>query len=122
MLVDEHILPDGSVSRVHLTAAGDRVLLQADGAPRALPLSALAAVMRRYGRPLEAEVAPAPDDAVLDFPDGSGLRRFAFRAAVDAAARDYLLWIEPGREPLAALATSIAAALAHLARRVGAPP
>lgn len=81
---------------------------------RPLPPGALAAVMRRYGKPLEEPVARREDSIALG--DGATLARFRHLATYDVIAKDWLLYEAPNAEPLAELATSVTAALSHLAR------
>lgn len=117
MLVDEHTNDDGAVVRMLLRQdEGGSLLLDVAGETLALPDGALAAVMRRYGKPLE-ESAPLNIDARLDLPDGASLERFRFLRRYDVIARDYLLYREQGRLPVCEMATSVSAALLHLARR-----
>ena len=92
---------------------GDEVL--------ALPGGALEAVMKRYGKPLDAPEREMMVDQRLELGDGRALVRFRFMRRYDVIARDYLVLYEPGAEPLCEMATSIAAALDHLARRFGQP-
>lgn len=90
-------------------AVGDEVLPLPDGA--------LEAVMRRYGKPLEAKAEEMMVDERLDLGDGSSLVRFRFMRRYDVIARDYLVLYRPDGEALCEMATSITAALDHLARR-----
>jgi hypothetical protein len=117
MLIDEHIRPDGGLVRTHLEAAGaDRVRLVADdGTHGELSVAAVDKVLRRYGRPLEAGIVADGDAVTLG---DHKLARLRFKAVVDADSRDYLVWHAPGAEPLAALATTIAAALRYLVLRL----
>jgi hypothetical protein len=117
MLIDEHIRPDGGLIRTHLHAAGaDRVRIVADdGTHGELSVGAIDKVMRRYGRPLEAGLSADGESVALG---DHRLARLRFKAVVDADARDYLVWHPPGDEPLAALATTIAAALRYLVLRL----
>jgi len=117
VLVAEHILPDGGRSLTHLEEApgGVRLRVDQDGTDALLPGAAVEAVMQRYGKPLD----PAHDEAggeAITLGVGKSLERMRFRAAVDVEARDYLVLRGTG-EPLAALATGVAAALRFLARR-----
>ena len=91
-----------------------------------LPAAALPAVFRRYGRPLEEGVQPAPvaaadeADAPLWVPLAGGgqarLWRFQFLPYGWVHSADYLLWECAGSEPLAAPAPLVASALSALAR------
>ena len=81
-----------------------------------LPDGALAAVMRRYGKPLE-ESETLNIEERIDLPSGASLERFRFLRRYDVIARDYVLYREQGHLPLCEMATSVSAALVHLARR-----
>lgn len=124
--IDEEIRDDGEVQRVFLRAiapgsdGGEHgVYLTADDGLRgALPVKAVAAVMRRYGKPLDPEVsAQGPG---LDLGHGRTLQVLRYRARVDASSRDYLVWRAPGEEPLAALSRGITAALRYLVESMAA--
>jgi hypothetical protein len=117
VLIDEHIRPDGAVTRTTLEAIGpDRVRLAADdGVTGELSAAALEKVMTRYGRPLDPAVAVTGDAITLG---DARLARLRYHAPVDAEARDYLVWQAPGSEPLAALANGVAAALRYLVLRI----
>ena len=86
-----------------------------------LPDGALDAVMARYGKPLDALEAEMMVDERLELGEGRALVRFRFMRRYDVIARDYLVLYAPEREALCELATSIAAALDHLARRFARP-
>src|SRR5262245_1273139 len=85
-----------------------------DGMSGELALSIVDHVMRRYGRPLDDGIALEGDSLVCGT---CHLRRLRFRAAVDAEGRDYLVWDCPGSEPVACVATMVAAALRFLLSR-----
>lgn len=113
LLIDERILAGGEHARVWASVADGRVLLEDDaGALGALPVLALDRVMVRFGRALDPEIALA--DEALACGGGRVLRRLRFHARVDTEARDYLVWERPGEEPIAAISTTVAAALRHL--------
>ena len=86
------------------------------GEPRPLPDGAVAAVMRRFGKPLEMDAPPAEE--TLDLGAGQTLARFRFLRRYDVIARDYLVYAAPGAEPLCEMATAVTGALEHLARRL----
>jgi hypothetical protein len=73
---------------------------------------AVRTVMQRYARPLDPEVELSGPTLALS---GDRLRRWRYRAAVDAIGRDYLVWESDSQGPAAALAVSVTAALRHLA-------
>jgi hypothetical protein len=85
-------------------------------AHQALPLpdGALDAVMSRFGKPLEGALPPIEE--ALDLGDGRQLVRFRFLRRFDVIARDYLALVTPDADPVCELATSVTAALHHLAR------
>ncbi|HEY1554217.1 MAG TPA: hypothetical protein VGF94_05250 [Kofleriaceae bacterium] len=117
LLLDERIRADGSVARSWARCTGGKLeLADDDGTHGALSIAALDRVMCRYGRPLADGVAPAGD--VLELPDGRRLSRLRYHAAVDAIARDYLVWERAGEAPLAVLATHATAALRYLVGRL----
>lgn len=82
-----------------------------------LPDGALEAVMKRYGKPLDAPESEMMVDERLELDAGCALVRFRFMRRYDVIARDYLVLYRRDEEPLCEMATSITAALDHLARR-----
>ncbi|HSO37745.1 MAG TPA: hypothetical protein VLT33_34700 [Labilithrix sp.] len=102
--------------RTQLSADGGALTLIVGGEARPLPDGALAAVMRRFGKPLEMDAPPAEE--TLDLGDGHALSRFRFLRRYDVIARDYLVYVAPGAEPSCEMATAVTAALEHLARRL----
>jgi hypothetical protein len=116
LLLDERLRADGSPARLWAEAGAARLRLRDDDGPCGeLPIAAVEVVMRRYGRPLDPEVVV--EGPWLDLGGGRRLRRLRYHAAVDATGRDYLVWEAEGAEPLAAMATTVAAALRHLVGR-----
>ena len=123
LMIDEAIRADSSVVRTYLSLVpgdGDRVRIDVDGGTSgALSATAVAHVIRRYARPLDADLIPLLGTAPrLPFPDGSALVVLHWRAAVDAAGRDWLVLVTATDEPHAALATGVAAALRYLVLRL----
>lgn len=103
----------GAHHRVSLRARGaEALVLEEDGLELgAVPPLAVRVTMLRYGRELEPGLEVSGEALAV----GPGaLGRYRYRAAVDAIGRDYLVWSEPGLAPVAALATTVAAALRHL--------
>jgi hypothetical protein len=111
----------GSLVRTGLALEEDGLALRIGDELLPLPDGALDAVMRRYGKPLDAREEDMMVDERLDLGDGRSLVRFRFMRRYDVIARDYLVLYEPDAEPLCEMATSIAAALDHLARRFARP-
>jgi len=120
LLIDEHILADSSVVRTHLQVDGDHVRIEVEGGTSgALSTTAVSHVIRRYARPLDDEVAALLDAAPrLALPGGAALALLHWRAAVDAAGRDWLVLLTPGDDPQAALSSGVAAALRFLVLRL----
>ena len=123
LLIDESLNEDGSARQMHLLVVpvdepgGDpRVRVVDDDATLGvISVAALCTIMRRYGRPLD-RAAGAPGE-VMPLGQGRTLGRLRFRAAVDAAGRDYAVLSEPGREPLATLGRQLASALRFVLMR-----
>jgi hypothetical protein len=120
LLLDERILADGTHARTWATAVKeDRIAIRDDdGTTGELSVSALDRVMLRYGRALDPSVSL--DGAERLVVGSHALRRLRFHAIVDATGRDYLVWERPDGEPLAAIATTITAALRYLVLRIAA--
>lgn len=113
LLIDEHLRMDGTTVRTHLGWEDGRVTVTSDdGIHGVLSVAAIAKVMERYGKPLDAAVALEGPRLALG--PGAALRMLRFRAQVDVIARDYLVWEQVGAEPLAALSNGVAAALRYL--------
>lgn len=123
LLIDEHIRADSKLIRTWLRPLpGDKVAIDVGFDDEAAePLAALAAtsvahVLRHYGRPLDDAVAAELGAAErIELGAGLALARLHWRAAVDAAGRDWLVLLADGAEPLAALAPGIAGALRFIA-------
>jgi len=104
--------------RTQLAAEDGALVLVVGGARLPLPDGALAAVMRRFGKPLETDAPPAAETLALGA--GHTLARFRFLRRYDVIGRDYLVYAAPDAEPLCEMATAVTAALEHLARRLAA--
>lgn len=98
-----------SAGAVHLDAEGDGVAVVLSDGRFPLPSGAIAAVMKRYGAPLD------PAEKLVDVAslpvDGERLRHVRHKEIWDVIARDYLVLGE-----LCVLATHVAGALEHLGR------
>jgi hypothetical protein len=99
--------------------AGSLVVRVAGEPAKALPVVALERIMDRYGKPLAEEVAI--DGPRLDLGEGKTLTLIRHLARYDVVARDFLVFVAPGREPLAELAVAVTGALVHLAEAIGSP-
>jgi hypothetical protein len=121
LTIHEWLTEDGSTETVAIGRADDGALLVRVGRepPVSLPMIALERVMDRYGKPLAEGIAT--DGPRLDLGDGRALCRIRHRARYDVIARDFLVWTEDAREPLAELAVAVSGALVHLAKVAAAP-
>ena len=82
-----------------------------------LPAVAVERVLARFGRELDPDVAAAhlATSPMIGLAGGAQLRQMRFHAIVAAEARDYLVWqATPTAAPIAAIATTVTAALRHL--------
>jgi len=113
MKIHETTMPDGTLSRTFLRKDEGGLAIVIDDVAHELPNGALAAVMRRFGAPVDPEQR-VTTIATLDLGDGT-LCHVRHLAGWDVIARDWLVYQAAGGEPLAALATTVAGALAHLA-------
>jgi hypothetical protein len=113
--VHERTTSAGELRGVYLTVDRDALWIVDDGESRVLPNGALAAVMARYGAPLDP-AEPVNEVGALDLGRGCTLRALRHLGRFDVIARDYLVYASPDAEPRCALAVTVAAALDHLAR------
>jgi hypothetical protein len=115
LVIHESIGDDGAPRTVEVGAEdGQLVVRTAEWGTVVLPMLALERVMDRYARPLAEDVALDGPSVSLG-PSGM-LYRIRHLARYDVIARDFVVWAPPGREPVAELATSVSAALVHLAK------
>lgn len=125
LLIDEHIRADSRLVRTWLRPLADgsgKIAVDVgtgDEPPEtlaALSAGSVAHVLRHYGKPLDADVVTDLTTAErIELGDGVLVARLHWRAAVDAAGRDWLVLLAPGAEPLAALAPGVAGALRFIA-------
>lgn len=113
--VHEATTAAGELAPVHLACDGGQLALASEGTVAPLPPGALEAVMARFGAPFDPSESLVRVDA-LDLGGGRVLRHVRHLARYDVIARDYLLYERPDGEALGALATTVTAALSHLAR------
>ena len=114
--IHETITATGATSFVHLTVRdGGLAIVLDDETPLTLGEGALEAVMTRFGAPLEPS-EPLIAVGALDLGGGRAVRHVRHLARYDVIARDFVVYDVPGRDALCALAVTVSAALAHLAR------
>ncbi len=114
ILLHESPRADGSFERVMLEHGDDGLALKDDAGVHPLPEGALAAVMKRYGKPLESALPRGEE--VLTIGEGERLVRFRHKSIFDVIGKDYIAYEATGEETLAELATAVTAALSHLAK------
>jgi hypothetical protein len=115
MKIHETTKADGTLAPISLLSDDGVIGLVSDEDHWPLPAGALDAVMARFGKPLEPSERLSDVDAI-DLGEGRRLRHVRHLALYDVIALDYLVYEVPEREPLCALATTVAGALAHLGR------
>jgi hypothetical protein len=113
--IDEATSATGELSAVFLRLEAGVLEIVADGGAVALPDGALGAVMADLGAPFDPE-ARITLVATLELDRGRALRHVRHLSGYDVIARDYLVYDSGDGEPLCALATTVAGALAHLGR------
>lgn len=115
MKIHETTRADGSFAPVDLRVENGELVVQSDEGACALPDETLVRVMERYGAPIEAGTKLTDVDAI-DLGEGKRLRHVRHLARYDVIAKDWLVYEARGREPVCALANTVASALLHLAR------
>lgn len=115
MKIHEITRADGSLAPVELSQYDGELWLKREKKVRAVPEGALAAIMRRFGAPLDTRAKLIEID-VLQIRRGERLRYVRHLDIYDVIARDYLVYEAPDRAPECAMATTVAGALEHLAR------
>jgi hypothetical protein len=115
--IHEATTASGALSAVGLAHSHGALALVNDEGTFPLPEGGLEAVMVRYGAPLDLDAAPKLMlVGTLALAGGRALRHVRHLATYDVIARDYLVYDAPGKEPLCALATTVAGALDYLGR------
>lgn len=115
--IHETTRSDGGLDPVFLVAQDGTLGIMSGAGSFTLPDGALAAVMARFGKPLERSERVILV-AALDLGDGCVVRHVRHLARYDVIAHDYLVYEAAGEEPVCALATTVAGALDHLGRAV----
>jgi hypothetical protein len=115
LLIDERTRTDGEAARTWLELLEGRLALRFDDTLVAIIEDGVfEAVMHRYGKELADDIVVS--GPTLELEGGRRVSLFRHRARYDVIAKDFLVFEVPNRAPVAELATSVAAALAHLAR------
>jgi hypothetical protein len=118
--IHEITTASGALSAVFLRLEDGVLVLGGDHEAFVLPHGALEAVMARFGAPLDPS-SRVVSVAMLELGSGRALRHVRHLARYDVIARDYLVYEAADREPLCALATTVAGALDHLGRAGACP-
>ena len=111
--IHELILPSGELSSIFLERTSNALVLVGDDGALTLPNGSLRAVMLRYGAPFDPD-AVSERQGALELEGGAELCHVRHLAGYDVIARDYLVYSEPGLDPVYAMATHVAGALRHL--------
>jgi hypothetical protein len=115
LLIDERARGDGATERTWLELADGKLALRFDETLVAIvEQGAFEAVMKRYGKELADDIALG--GPTLELEGGRRISLLRHRARYDVIAKDFVVYQAPNRPAVAELATSVSAALAHLAR------
>ena len=113
--IDERIGDDGASVITELARDDETIRVVDDGrVVGELSCETIRAVMNRYAKALDDGIALCGPS--LDLGEDRRLVMLRHRARYDVIARDFLVFVTKDEEPRAALSTTIAAALIHLAR------
>ncbi len=113
LLIHQRTREDGTLEDLFLSREDDALRVEIGTDEQALiPIEALVAVMRKFGKELAPEIRLT--GALLDLGEGRSLALFRHLARYDVIARDFLVFRAPEEEPIAELASSVTAALMHL--------
>ena len=116
LLLHEVTQPSGKLGLIWLELLESALGLRFDeGDVQPVPLAVLAAVMRRYGRPLGEDTQL--EGPTLCLPGGERLTSLRHLARFDIIAKDYLVYQPVHGVPLVELATGVSAALSFLLSR-----
>lgn len=121
MKIHEVTLETGALAPVELVSTNQGPAIRREEETFVLPAGAIAAVMKRYGVPLDPDAKKTHEVAALDLGTGERVRHVRHLDFYDVIGRDYLVYEAPGSDPVCAMATRVAAALEHLARAAAAP-
>jgi hypothetical protein len=113
LLIHQRTREDGTLEDLFLSREDEALRVQIGDEDEALiPIEALVAVMRKFGKALADEVRLVGPS--LDLGQGRSLVMLRHLARYDVIARDFLVFRAPNEEPLTELASSVTAALMHL--------
>ena len=115
IVLNESYGSDGALVRVELRRDGsaEGLVLAYEGKTCELDVAVVFAVFAKLGKEMDPDVAP--NGSVLELGEGSRLCALRHLARFDVIARDYVVLDRVGRPPVVELATSVSAALVHLA-------
>jgi hypothetical protein len=120
--LDEITSPTGALIPVFLRVNEGQLEIVAGSEALRVPQGALEAVLRRYGAPFDPS-ARISRVGRLELAHDRTLEHVRHLAGYDVIARDYLVYSAATLpEPLCALATTVTAALTHLARASATSP
>lgn len=116
MKIHEVTLESGALAPVELVATNQGPAIRRADETFVLPAGAIAAVMKRYGVPLDPDAKKTHEVSALEIGSGERVRHVRHLDFYDVIGRDYLVYEAPGAEPICAMAARVAGALEHLAR------
>lgn len=117
--IHETLTTTGEAACVYLTVEDGALAIALDDVTFPLGSEALDAVMARYGGPVEPSERLI-EVAAIALAGGRTVRHVRHLARYDVIARDFVVYDVPGRDSVCALAITVSAALAHLARATAA--
>lgn len=113
LLIHQRTRDDGTLEDLFLSREGDALRVQiGDDDEAIVPIEALVAVMRKFGKALATEIRLTGPS--LDLGGGCSLTMLRHLARYDVIARDFMVFRAPDEEPIAELASAVTAALMHL--------
>ena len=113
LLIHQRTRDDGTLEDLFLSREGDALRVHiGEGEEALIPIEALVAVMRKFGKALAEEIRLTGPS--LDLGERRSLVMLRHLARYDVIARDFLVFRAPNEEPITELASAVTAALMHL--------
>jgi hypothetical protein len=113
LLIHQRTRDDGTLEDIFISRQEGALCVHIGTEEDALiPIEALIAVMRKFGKALAPEIRVAGPS--LDLDEGRSLVMLRHLARYDVIARDFLVFRAPNEEPITELASAVTAGLMHL--------
>jgi hypothetical protein len=116
LTIHESFREDGTRESVDVGSEDGALAVRVAGETTLLPMDVFVAVMKRYGKPVEAAVPI--DGPSVDLGETGSLTRIRSIGFYDVIGKDYLVWSPRDGEPHAELATAVSAAIVHFVTAV----